>query len=763
MSFFASSGDYASFSGLAYPAASPEVVSVGATTLNLSSAGQWRSETGWSSSGGGYSQAFTEPSYQDGVQNSGMRSNPDVAADGDPSTGVAVYDPYDFGTATPWDDLGGTSLSAQLWAGMMSIADQGRVLAGGQPLGATQVLTDLYGLPSSDFHDITVGNNGFPAGPGYDLVTGLGSPQANLLIPQLAADGLASRAAIVIQPPTSMPAGASFGIVAAAADSVGDADPSFDGTATLTLVSGPAGAKFTPVTAPVTNGTVVFQGLSLSKIGSGYKLQVTINGLASANTNTVTVTAARPGVGYFYPLPVDNGLAAAVASADSNNDSTNIITLYVTSITYPVSSEVLIDNTSNLHSKSLTFVGQGATTSVIDASGASRVFEIVGAGSSLSVVLQNLTIEGGLATDNGGLNLPNTALGGGLLIDGGNVALSNVAVLDNAASGAAGAAGAPGAYATSANPTGGPGGNGGNGGNARGGGIYLAAGNLSLNSVVLEGNSAVGGAGGAGGQGGDGISFSSFGGFGAFRSGNAGPGGAGGAGGSAAGGGLYVAGGSLAPLNGTVVMSGNAARGGAGGSGGGSGGFIGVGGHGASGGNGGAGGNAAGGAAFLNAADAVFNGVPNITGNTAAAGGGGAGARGGEGGGGLLHYSAAQPGQVGLPGGNGGAGGNGGNGGQGGWGRGGGIYVTGGGSLTFDKGGTVADDRALGGAGGDGGLGGLAGPGGGGGQGGSGAAGAPGGGAGARARLVGRAAMAVRGGAVVTAVTQAAGLAAACT
>ena len=192
VSFFASSGDYASFSGLAYPAASPEVVSVGATTLNLSSAGQWRSETGWSSSGGGYSQAFTEPSYQDGVQNSGMRSNPDVAADGDPSTGVAVYDPYDFGTATPWDDLGGTSLSAQLWAGMMSIADQGRVLAGGQPLGATQVLTDLYGLPSSDFHDITVGNNGFPAGPGYDLVTGLGSPQANLLIPQLAADGLAS-------------------------------------------------------------------------------------------------------------------------------------------------------------------------------------------------------------------------------------------------------------------------------------------------------------------------------------------------------------------------------------------------------------------------------------------------------------------------------------------------------------------------------------------------------------------------------------------
>ena len=65
------------------------------------------------------------------------------------------------------------------------------------------------------------------------------------------------------------------------------ADPSFDGTATLTLVSGPAGAKFTPVTAPVSDGTVVFQGLSLSKIGGGYKFQVAIDGLTSTNTNTV--------------------------------------------------------------------------------------------------------------------------------------------------------------------------------------------------------------------------------------------------------------------------------------------------------------------------------------------------------------------------------------------------------------------------------------------------------------------------------------------
>ena len=348
VTFLAASGDNGSYFGLAYPSASPEVVSVGGTNLTLSSTGQWSSETGWPYSGGGYSQAFTEPSYQDGVQNSGYRSNPDVAAEAD-DIGVAICDPYDFGSATPWADAVGTSVSVQLWAGMMSIADQGRVLAGGQPLGATQALTDLYGLPSSDFHQITVGSNGYPPGPEY-LVTGLGSPIANLLIPQLAADGLASQAAMVIQPPTSVAAGGSFGIVAAAADPFGVTDPSFDGTATLTLMSGPAGATFTPVSAPVSDGTVVFQGVSLSKIGSGYKFKVTIDGLTSTTTNSVTVTAAKSGVGYFYPLPIANGLSAAVAAADSNNDSTDIITL-VYSTAYTLSGEVLVDNSSHLRSK----------------------------------------------------------------------------------------------------------------------------------------------------------------------------------------------------------------------------------------------------------------------------------------------------------------------------------------------------------------------------------------------------------------------------
>ena len=73
---------------------------------------------------------------------------------------MAIYDPFDFGTATPWSDVGGTSVAAPLWAGMMSIADQGRVLAGGQTLGSSATLADIYNLAKiapGDFHDITVG------------------------------------------------------------------------------------------------------------------------------------------------------------------------------------------------------------------------------------------------------------------------------------------------------------------------------------------------------------------------------------------------------------------------------------------------------------------------------------------------------------------------------------------------------------------------------------------------------------------------------
>jgi subtilase family serine protease len=185
ITYVASTGDQSAPGD--YPAFSPNVVAVGGTTLSLSG-NNYGSETGYSSSGGGISSYESKPDYQAKVtQSASNRTAPDVAFDGDPNTGVDVYDSYNGGYANKWYKIAGTSFSAPAWAALIAIADQGRVIAGKSTLdGKTQTLPTLYSLPSSDFHDITSGSNGFSAGPGYDLVTGLGTPIANLLVPALA-------------------------------------------------------------------------------------------------------------------------------------------------------------------------------------------------------------------------------------------------------------------------------------------------------------------------------------------------------------------------------------------------------------------------------------------------------------------------------------------------------------------------------------------------------------------------------------------------
>ena len=140
-------------------------------------------------SGGGQSTEESKPTYQNGVQSGTHRTNPDVSAAAlfQDSTGreygVNVYDSFD---SSGWGEIGGTSLATPIWAGLIAIADQGRSLLGlGSLDGRTQTLPLLYQLPTSDFHDITSGNNGFAATAGYDMVTGIGSPIANLVVPAL--------------------------------------------------------------------------------------------------------------------------------------------------------------------------------------------------------------------------------------------------------------------------------------------------------------------------------------------------------------------------------------------------------------------------------------------------------------------------------------------------------------------------------------------------------------------------------------------------
>ncbi len=153
ITFVAASGDNGLRAGAEYPAASPDVLAVGGTTLNLNAAGNYLSETAWHDSGGGYSLYEPEPSYQDSIQSTGYRSTPDVAFDANPNTGVEVYETPLHGGQGAWQTVGGTSLATPAWAALIAIVDQGRALAGEDSLdGPTQTLPALYSLPSTDFH-----------------------------------------------------------------------------------------------------------------------------------------------------------------------------------------------------------------------------------------------------------------------------------------------------------------------------------------------------------------------------------------------------------------------------------------------------------------------------------------------------------------------------------------------------------------------------------------------------------------------------------
>jgi len=187
VTFVAASGDSGHQS--IYPAASPYVVAVGGTSLTLNADGTWASETAWNGSGGGISAYEPEPSYQASAQTTGARGIPDVAYDANPKTGVPIYISQGIYRLIGWLEVGGTSMAAPEWAALFAIANSMRAAASKTPLSQAQF--DLYPV-SGDYHDIVSGTNGScgalcTAGPGYDFVTGLGSPRADALIPALVA------------------------------------------------------------------------------------------------------------------------------------------------------------------------------------------------------------------------------------------------------------------------------------------------------------------------------------------------------------------------------------------------------------------------------------------------------------------------------------------------------------------------------------------------------------------------------------------------
>ena len=298
VTFVASSGDSGELAApfeVEWPASSPYVVAVGGTTLYLDSAGNRTSpegttpsETAWSTSGGGLSSVYTVPAFQTGWQSLGVRCVPDVAFLADPNTGVGVaYGRYLY-------EVGGTSAGAPQWAALVALANSIRTSG---TVGGVTAIYDVAGvapaLNSTRFLDVTVGNNGGDpddmAGPGYDLVTGLGSPVApglvNALAPQTPDFALsATPGSQTIAPGNS----ATYSVTVSSL-------AGFQGTVALSASGLPNGASvaFTPDTITGSGPST----LTISGVPAG-TYTVAITGVDSADTlthtTTVTLVVAAP-------------------------------------------------------------------------------------------------------------------------------------------------------------------------------------------------------------------------------------------------------------------------------------------------------------------------------------------------------------------------------------------------------------------------------------------------------------------------------------
>ena len=183
------------FLNVSDPASQPDVTSVGGTTLYTLPGAIYGSEEAWNllgvnlgATGGGVSIYWQIPPYQQPnyVANNGgsatYRNVPDVAAVGNPETGVAIYSKINGG----WIQVGGTSVGAPIWAGYLSIINAALNYIGEAQIGFfNPTLYSLgFGNPTNYLYEVADGSNGnagiygiagFSAGIGYDNCTGAGS------------------------------------------------------------------------------------------------------------------------------------------------------------------------------------------------------------------------------------------------------------------------------------------------------------------------------------------------------------------------------------------------------------------------------------------------------------------------------------------------------------------------------------------------------------------------------------------------------------
>lgn len=268
------------------PAVQPYVTSVGISALTTNSDGTYNSESASVYGGGGISLDRSIPSYQKAAASQAVpaamvsttkRNVPDVVLTADASTGYAFYIEGD------WGGYYGSSISAPIWAAFMSLVNQGIGSIG--PLGFAN--TWLYQIQqssnySSDFHDITTGNNGyFPAEPGFDDATGLGS-----------FNGLNLYTDLVNEATSTLPVLAPTGLSATAGDGqvVLSWSPSAGATSYNVKRATVSGGPYTTIGSPAAIDTVYIDNTVSQAITYFYVVSAVNTKGESANSKQVSAT-----------------------------------------------------------------------------------------------------------------------------------------------------------------------------------------------------------------------------------------------------------------------------------------------------------------------------------------------------------------------------------------------------------------------------------------------------------------------------------------
>jgi len=325
------------------------VTTVGGTDLQTSSAGgPWSSETAWVDGGGGISpDNVSIPSWQTATAagcsacSKTLRNGPDVSANANFTFYVCADQTC---TANHW---GGTSFATPMWAGYMALINQQAVANGNPVLGFINPTLYTIGLSSNyttDFHDITSGNNGFAATTGYDLATGWGSPNGAALITALAGTAPAPGFSLSASP------------------------------ASVSVAQGSSGTS--KITSTVTGGFSSAISLSASGQPTGVTIGFSPTSITGAGTSTMTMTVASSTATGAYSI--------TVKGTSGSTTETTTVTLTVT----PVSTKPNFTISASPTAITVARSGSGAatiTTAVSNGFNSAITFSATGQGSAQTV------------------------------------------------------------------------------------------------------------------------------------------------------------------------------------------------------------------------------------------------------------------------------------------------------------------------------------------------------------------------------------------